>query len=315
MSDLPAGKITFLRNKGIGLAMTGECSGPWSDLQNQKAEKRFKLTRVGVTGVRKPVSVKRPDKVVTLVIVVDAFVDLPSDMKGSHLSRNVEVIGEIVDESVRKPVESIEGLTSVICESLLERHEYASLSETHIEAEYFLERKTPLGKKSLEGFKMFSSATAKRGDEQGAKREIGVEVVGMTACPCAMETIWEEMESRPENVPIITHNQRNRTVIQMDVPNGVDIEAEDLIALVESSMSSPKYEILKRKDEAAVVRNAHENPKFVEDVVRGILSSVLDKYSDFPDEASVRVRSESEESIHKHNAFAERVTTFGELRA
>jgi GTP cyclohydrolase-4 len=295
--------------------MTGDCSGPGSDVQNQKAEKRFKLTRVGVTGVKKPVSVKRPDKIVTLNIVVDAFVDLPSDMKGSHLSRNVEVIGEIVDDSVRRPVESIEGLTSVICESLLERHEYASHSETYIEAEYFLERKTPLGKKSLEGFRIFSNAKAQRGEDQSARREIGVEVVGMTACPCAMETIWEEMGSKPEKMPIITHNQRNRTVVQMDVPNGLEIEAEDLISIVEGSMSSPTFEILKRADEAAVVRNAHENPKFVEDVVRGILSAVLDKYPDFPDDASVRVRSESEESIHKHNAFAERVTTFGELRA
>jgi GTP cyclohydrolase-4 len=101
----------------------------------------------------------------------------------------------------------------------------------------------------------------------------------------------------------------------MDVPKGLEIEAEDLIAIVEDSMSSPTFEILKREDEAAVVRNAHENPKFVEEVVRGILASILERYSDFPDDASVMVRSESEESIHKHNAFAERVTNFGELRA
>jgi GTP cyclohydrolase-4 len=286
-----------------------------SDVQNKKSEKRFKLTRVGVTGVRKPVSVKRPDKVVTLNIVVNAYVDLPMEMKGSHLSRNVEVIGEIVDESVREPVHSIEDLTAMICRSLLDRHEYASHSETHTEAEYFLERTTPMGKKSLEGYRIFSNATAMRGDDEGVRREIGVEVVGMTACPCAMETIWEAMGSKPENVPVITHNQRNRTSVQMDVPNGLEIEAEDLIGIVEDSMSSPTFEILKRRDEAAVVRNAHENPKFVEDVVRGILSGILDKYSDFPDDASVMVRSESEESIHKHNAFAERVTTFGELRA
>jgi len=295
--------------------MTGECSGPLSDVQNQKAEKRFKLTRVGVTGVRKPVSVKRPDKIVTLNIVVDAFVDLPANMKGSHLSRNVEVIGEVVDDSVREPVQSIEDLTSSMCESLLERHEYASHSEVQTEADYFLERKTPLGKKSLESYKIFAHAAARRGDESGVKKRIGVEVIGMTACPCAMETIGETMDMEVENVPLITHNQRNKTTVDMDVPNGFEIEAEDLITIVEDSMSSPTFEILKRQDEAAVVRNAHENPKFVEDVVRGILSAILEKYADFPDDAAVRVRSESEESIHKHNAFAERVTTFGELRA
>ncbi|TET91095.1 MAG: GTP cyclohydrolase I FolE2 [Methanomassiliicoccales archaeon] len=272
------------------------------------------MTRVGVTGVRKPVQVQRPDKAVTLNIVVDAFVDLPSNMKGSHLSRNVEVIGEIVDESVREPVSSIENLTLLICRSLLERHEYASLSEARTIADYFLERKTPMGKKSLEGYKIFACAKVRRGDGLTAERRIGVEVVGMTACPCAMETIKDSLSVQVENLPIITHNQRNKTTIEMDVPNGFEIEADDLIEMVENAMSSPTYEILKREDEAEVVRRAHDNPKFVEDVVRDILSSILDKYADFPDDVAVRVRSESEESIHKHNAFAERDTTFRELR-
>lgn len=295
--------------------MTGERSGPLPDVQNEKVDKKFKLTRVGVTGVRKPVSVKRPDKVVTLDITVDAFVDLPSNMKGSHLSRNVEVIGEIVDESVRKPVHSIEDLSSMVCRSLLERHEYASYSEVRTEADYFLERKAPSGKKSLERFKMFSHATSKRNEGTKVTRRIGVEVIGMTACPCAMETVQETLKVKSGDLPMITHNQRNKATIEMDVPDGKEIEAEDLIEIAEGSMSSPTYEILKRNDEAAVVINAHQNPKFVEDVVRGILSALLDKYPDFPDETAVKVRSESEESIHKHNAFAERDTTFGELRA
>jgi GTP cyclohydrolase-4 len=40
----------------------------------------------------------------------------------------------------------------------------------------------------------------------------------------------------------------------------------------------------------------------------------LIKYKNLPDDVIVVVRSESEESIHKHNAFAERVTTLGDLR-
>ena len=80
------------------------------------------------------------------------------------------------------------------------------------------------------------------------------------------------------------------------------------------AFSSPTYEILKRLDEGKIVYNAHNNPKFVEDVVRDMLSAVLNKYKDLPNDVIVIARSESEESIHKHNAFAERVTTLGELR-
>ena len=85
--------------------------------------------------------------------------------------------------------------------------------------------------------------------------------------------------------------------------------------LVEGAFSSPTYELLKRDDEAAVVINAHRNPKFVEDVVRDVLKLLVDNCTDLPDNVGVTVRSESEESIHKHNAFAERKATLGDLRA
>ena len=71
---------------------------------------------------------------------------------------------------------------------------------------------------------------------------------------------------------------------------------------------------MKRDDEAAVVINAHRNPKFVEDMVRDVLKKIVDEYTELPDDVEVVVKSESEESIHKHNAFAERTATLGELR-
>jgi GTP cyclohydrolase-4 len=92
------------------------------------------------------------------------------------------------------------------------------------------------------------------------------------------------------------------------------VDANDLIDITEKAFSSPTYSILKRKEEGQLVFHAHKNPKFVEDVVRDILSAILEKYKNLPDDVIVVVRSESEESIHKHNAFAERVTTLGELR-
>ena len=95
----------------------------------------------------------------------------------------------------------------------------------------------------------------------------------------------------------------------------MEVEADDLIDIVESSISSPTFGILKRKDEGNIVLRAHRNPKFVEDVVREILGKLLLKYQDLDDSVHVTVRSESEESIHKHNALAERVTTLGELRS
>jgi GTP cyclohydrolase-4 len=291
------------------------------DVQNQRPAGGFKLTRVGVTGVKKPVNVQRPGKVVTLTTEIDVFVDLPSTQKGSHLSRNVEVISEILDKSVRQPVSCLEVLCEEICRKLLERHEYATYSEVNMKADYFLERSLSPDRKSLEGYRLMAKGTAEKTNDINVKKLIGVEVIGMTTCPCAMESVRsileeEHPEAREclEEIPVITHNQRNRTTLMMEVPEGCEVEADDLIDIVESSLSSPTFEILKRDDEAAVTMQAHKNPKFVEDVVRDILGKVLDTYSSLDDNVYIVVRSESEESIHKHNAFAERETTLGELR-
>lgn len=292
---------------------------PPKDIQNRKIENSFMLTRVGITGLKKPIIVSRKGHKIHLVADIDAFVDLPADQKGSHMSRNVEVITELIESSVSDRVPSLEELGVSICEQLLERHEYASYAEVHIAADYFLEKKTASGRRSVEAYRLLSRSTAKKNGEH--RRMIGVEVSGMTACPCAMETTKHILKKEHpshvpanEDIPTITHNQRNKTQLLMEVPKNAEVEAEDLISIVESSLSSPSYGILKREDEAMIVIDAHRNPKFVEDVVREILAKILQKYRELPDNVHVTVRSESEESIHKHNAFAERITTLGELR-
>ncbi|MFQ5986779.1 MAG: GTP cyclohydrolase MptA [Thermoplasmata archaeon] len=289
------------------------------DVQNRPAELRFKLTRVGVTGVKKPVHIRRPDRSDTLTADFDVFVDLPATMKGSHLSRNLEVVSEIVEESVQDPVPSLEDVCANIAQQLLERHEYATYGEVSSQADYFLRRKTPLGKATTERYGLVARARVTRSSSLTIQKSVGVEVMGMTACPCAMETIKfrrsQEGKEPEDGTPVITHNQRTITRFLLEIPQDGEVEANDLIDMVEDSLSSPSYEILKRGDEAEVVERAHQEPRFVEDVVREILARLLKRYPDFPDDVQVWVRSESEESIHKHNAVAERVTTLGELRA
>jgi len=273
------------------------------DVQAWKPQASFKLTRVGIKGIKKQVSIKRPGRVVCLIPKMDVFVDLPASKKGSDLSRNVEVIEEAIEESVRKPSPSLESLCAEIAQRLLKKHEYATRAEVHAKADYFLERVTPGKKKTMEPYKIMAEAVAKEGC---TKKFIGVEVMGMTACPCAMETI------RKMHGKSMTHNQRNIATLIMETKG--DVDADDLIDIAEHSMSSPTYEILKRSDEKDVVIKAHENPKFVEDVVRDMLKNVLDRFKDADDDVLVIARSESLESIHKHNAFAERKTTIGELK-
>ncbi|MGQ9587891.1 MAG: GTP cyclohydrolase MptA, partial [Thermoplasmata archaeon] len=280
--------------------------GTSQDCQNGRLENSFKLTRVGVTGVRKPVLVHRDGRDHHLTAEIDVFVDLPSTQRGSHMSRNVEVITEMIEKGVRQKLRSLEDLAADICRELLGRHDYAGYAEVRMGADYFLERRPPSGRRSMEQYRLVAKATAKRGN--GLMKLIGVEVQGMTACPCAMETVQHELSCElpqlkkiKRRVPMITHNQRNRTALMVEVPEHVDVEADDLIDIVESSLSSPTFGILKRSDEGAIVLRAHRNPKFVEDVVRDILGKLLKKYKRLDDSVHGTVRSESEEAIHTHN--------------
>ncbi|WP_019177554.1 GTP cyclohydrolase MptA [Methanomassiliicoccus luminyensis] len=286
-----------------------------TDVQNRKLTNGFMLTRVGVTDVKKPVRVTRGGRTTTLFCSIDVFVDLPSTQKGSHLSRNLEAINEAVSRSNKEEVAGIEVIAAEICRTLRDKHEYSTYAEVHMIADYFMERPGPSGKITLEPFKIMAKATSRNSD--GLKKMIGVQAIGMTACPCAMETVRELYKGSvvfDDDLPVITHNQRNVATVMIEVPEELDVEANDLLDVVEASFSSPTFELLKRADEAKVVLNAHQNPKFVEDVVRAVLTRLLEKYTDLPDDVVVTVRSESEESIHKHNAFAERVTTLGDLR-
>jgi GTP cyclohydrolase-4 len=194
---------------------------------------------------------------------------------------------------------------------LLVKHEYATFSEVRAEADYFLNTIYPDGKKGSEPYKLVAEARVKRNDY--IKKLIGVKVIGMTACPCAMQVVKKINVNTTYPVP--THNQRNIGTLMLEVPHeNHSVDADDLIFIAEKSFSSPTYSLLKRKEEAELVIHAHRKPKFVEDVVRDMLGMVLKKYENLPDDVIVIARSESEESIHKHNAFAERVTTLGDLR-
>ena len=286
------------------------------DLQYGKGDASYKLTRVGVRNVRKPVVVHREGLGETLnntlSCAIDIYVDLPADQKGSHMSRNVEVLNEVVDESIRHPITAIEDLAADICRRLLVHHEYAKNAEVHISAEYYKANKTPQGRDTFEIYTLYAGGTIVR--DGPLTKTVGVRAVGMTACPCAQQTVTEMLEYSGD-MPVMSHNQRNVCTLMVTMPEDVSIEADDLIDLVEASFSSPTFELLKRPDEGQVVINAHRNTRFVEDVVRQVLDRFVKRYADLPDSVQVDVVSDSEESIHKHDAYAERIATLGELRA
>jgi GTP cyclohydrolase I/GTP cyclohydrolase-4 len=152
----------------------------------------------------------------------------------------------------------------------------------------------------------------------------------MTACPCAQQLVMgasrerllddgfseDEVERIFDHVPVATHNQRGLGTLHIGVPEGCDdeIEARTLLDIVEGSMSSEIYELMKRTDEGAVVEKAHRRPRFVEDCVREMIGGVVSGLPDLSDAHFVSARQENLETIHQHNVVAERFGLLGELR-
>ncbi len=74
----------------------------------------------------------------------------------------------------------------------------------------------------------------------------------------------------------------------------------EIIRVAEEEASCELYGLLKRADEKYVTERAYDNPKFVEDLVRGIAA----RLEADPRVARFVVEAENFESIHNHSAYA-----------
>ncbi len=300
------------------------------DIQANLPDIPLTLTRVGVTDVKKLVEVARKDKrPIVLLSTFDIFVDLPSNRKGANLSRNFEAIDAVLEEMIAAPVFEIEDLCGEVAKRLMDRHEYALHAEVRMKSEYIIKRETPATKiKCQEVVNIFAEAKATRGETLLVKKLVGAEVLGITACPCAQEIMRDKAKKELKSlgvesdiirkflnrIPMPTHNQRGRGIISIEVIDSDFVSLDRIINIIENSMSSRMYELLKRSDEAAIVEMAHKNPKFVEDCVRTMAQKVVKEFPELPDDSIIIIKQINEESIHRHNAFAERKSTLGELR-
>ena len=296
--------------------------------QEEAPEVRLSLDRVGVSRVRRIVRLNVAGREQVFNGEFTMVADLTPDKAGLHMSRFNEVLEEAALEVLARagaPAQ-IEHLVEAIAREIVQSQR-AVRADVRLRAEFALERWTPVsGKRGEETYVLTGIAHA---DREGVRRAIGVEAEGMTACPCAQAMVREQSfndlreagfsqadaQRALDALPIATHNQRGRGSVLIGITSGEVPEVEDLVEIVENAMSSETYDLLKRPDEFFVVNKAHHNPKFVEDVVRGILAGALEMYADFADETFVAASQVNYESIHKHDAFAEAFGTFGELRS
>jgi GTP cyclohydrolase I len=249
------------------------------DVQNMRDERRVPIQKVGVKGLRYPITLRdKADGVQHTAAIVNLYADLPHDFKGTHMSRFIEVFdSHRRDLSMPRFLEMLEEIR----ESLEARTAYADL---HFP--YFIEKRAPVsGQAAVMSYDCGYSGQA--GDSGEREFDVTVSVPVQTVCPCS-KAISERG----------AHNQRG--VVTLTVALGPFFWIEDLVALVEGAASSGVYTLLKREDEKAVTERAYDNPRFVEDLVRQVYVEVsaLGKFPRFS------VEAENFESIHNHSAYA-----------
>ena len=298
------------------------------DVQSQLPTVALSLSRVGVTGVEKVIRIRHNGSEQLFSARFECVVDLGADQKGAHMSRFEEVVNEAIGDVVLgESAFRVENLAEHIAQLVRER-QGARRAEVTVQARFPEHKPAPVS--GIQTQEIYTLHGAAMTSALGTRRMTGVTAQGITACPCAQELVAgaarerlagegfdaEEIERIIAAVPVATHNQRGLGTLQIGCTELCEdeIDAAALLAIIEHSMSSEIYELMKRSDEAAVVEKAHRRPRFVEDCVREMIRGAVDAFPALDDRAFVSAHQLNLETIHQHNVVAERFGTLGEIR-
>ncbi|CCC41579.1 GTP cyclohydrolase MptA [Haloquadratum walsbyi] len=298
------------------------------DVQASRPDVTVGLSQVGVTDVDKLVKIERDGETpLVLMAEFEVFVDLPSGRKGIDMSRNMQVIDETLEAAVSGSVSRVEDMCGDVAERLLEKHEYTTTATVEMTADLVMHEDTPASELPTQNtISILASATA---TDEGTREEIGAEVIGMTVCPCSqgmsasrardvmhdLDIEDETIETFLEQVPQPGHSQRGHATLTVTADGSPDVDLIELADIARDAMSARIYNLAKRPDEDYMTYHAHADAKFVEDCVRSMAEQVVNSFDHLADDAVVRMKQSNDESIHQHNAHAEREVTLEQLRA
>ena len=296
-----------------------------NDMQKSVPSTQVALSRVGITKLKRILRLNGAGGNETLFFAeMDLFVHLDAKQAGVHMSRFIENIEDIASEMSKAVSPNFETLAERMAVAMA-LAQGASRSEVRIRAQYPMTKRAPVSGMEVEDIYTFVGYAVS--DGEATRRAVGVEVNGLTVCPCAREMTAEysrelliksgyskeQADEITSILPLASHNQRGRGTLIIGAETAV--QAAELVRIVESSMSSEIYELLKRPDEFHVVKKAHHKTRFVEDVVREMIRGVAEFLPSLPNDAFVFACQENFESIHTHNAYAERCGLLGDMKA
>src|SRR3954469_13700937 len=163
------------------------------DLQASLPDVQLGLTRAGVTGVQKAIRIRHEGHEKTFSAEISCTVDLDPKQKGVHMSRFPEIFGEAIDAVVIGEAFLVETLAEHIARHIVGR-QHALRAEVRIEAQYPLERRTPVTELPTQEIATLIGIAA--ASPETVKRVVGVEAWGINACPCAQGLVRDAASER-----------------------------------------------------------------------------------------------------------------------
>lgn len=252
-----------------------------TDVQNQPDNRGIKIQKTGVTKVHLPFLIADGGKIQQVTAQIRFTVSLAENLRGTHMSR----FAEILNGWTKQPI-TISDVEKILLEALEKLStDFAAIT---IDFKFFIEKFSPVSKKiSLSHVDCQFNGELARGGRM--KFILGLAVPFTSLCPCS-----KEISS------FGAHNQRSICRVKLTFKDFDNISIEKFVRLIEAQGSTEIFPLLKREDEKFVTEAAYQNPKFVEDILRDVVTALRKEKT----LSAFAVECENFESIHNHNAFA-----------
>ncbi|MDQ0679688.1 GTP cyclohydrolase I [Arthrobacter pascens] len=249
------------------------------DVQNEADIRGVALDEVGISGLRYPTEFTDGATRQAGIGSFDVVVTLPSDRRGTHMSRMVQLVQEQL--AVIDPRE-----LPVIMKQVAARMD---IDRAHVRVALPIATAVVAPVSGLKAFQASDLHLSATIDTGSFTLITSVTAQVTSLCPCS-KTISDYG----------AHNQRSDVKVSVFGTDGdpYPLNVADLVHLIRASGSCPVYPVVKRPDERAITMTAYDNPAFVEDMARDLSLELRRRNVGH----SVNIRNL--ESIHSHDAVA-----------
>lgn len=247
------------------------------DLQQQRPEYEIELTKVGIQNLRRYIPIRINGETSNILTKINCYINLPSNIRGAHMSRFIEVINETQLENLQ-----FKDIAKVIAKKMEKKHDCPCISEVKCLIPHKRKRPSNFEEEYLVEVILKYSSMLNKGT-------LSLFHTGILACPCSQELTGG-----------YTHNQRAKLFVELEnIDRNFDLFK--IIDICNLSFSGQVFSLLKRPEEKILITNIHLNTKFIEDAVRNCVKLLKNEFKN----SDCTVRCFSYESIHDHNVFAE----------